>query len=73
MKELEVRVSTMSVPADQKNLEINSEFLSLVLAMRKTQIACKFGRKPSAYEKRSVAEHKVDELIIKMIQKSQQP
>ena len=58
----------MSVPADQKNLEINSEFLSLVLAMRKTQIACKFGRKPSAYEKRSFAENKVDELIIKILE-----
>jgi hypothetical protein len=69
MKRLELRVSTMSVQADQKNLEINSEFLSLVLAMRKTQIACKFGRKPSAYEKRNVAEHKVDELIIKMLEK----
>ena len=68
MRELELTVSTMSVPADQKNLEINSEFLSLVLAMRKTQIACKFGRKPSAYEKRSVAENKVDELIIKMLE-----
>ena len=68
MRKLELRVSTMSVPVDQKIFEIYSDFLSLVLAMRKTQIACKFGRKPSAYEKRSVAEHKVDELIIKMLE-----
>ena len=45
---------------------VEDEFLQLVIEMRKAQIACKFGRKPSAYEKRSVAEHKVDEYINKM-------
>ena len=51
-----------------KNLQMEDEFFRLVVEMRKTQIACKFGRKPSAYEKRSVAENKVDELIIKMLE-----
>jgi len=49
---------------------MDDEFLQLVIEMRKTQIACKFGRKPSAYEKRSIAEYKVDDYIQKVQQQT---
>ena len=39
------------------------EFLNLVIEMRKAQIRCKFGRAPSIYKLRDVAELKVDDYL----------
>ena len=45
---------------------MDEEFLSLVIEMRKAQIALQFERKRSTYDRRKKAEKKVDDLIIKL-------
>ena len=44
---------------------MSEDFIDLVLEMRKAQVAYGFGRKPSTYQRRIKAEHRVDEYISK--------
>ena len=62
----------MPMPDETEKMDkIENEFLALVIEMRKAQQALKFGRKPSAYDRRNIAEKKVDDYILKLVRGGQ--